>query len=90
MIEEIGSDPVTLIAAVMNSITYVDEGRVNQANAAFSDHRAHPPHAVLRRYLLDAMREQAAAEGFPGPDVDEHDEGHDGPCYCRLCLSYCH
>lgn len=37
--------------------------------------------------LLD-VRIEARAKGVPGPDVDEHPEGYDGECYCRLCLSY--
>lgn len=24
----------------------------------------------------------------PGPMVEEHAEGHDGPCFCKLCCSY--
>ena len=41
-----------------------------------------------RSAVIAELRAGALAGGFPGPDVDEHDEGYDGPCYCRLCLSY--
>lgn len=37
---------------------------------------------------LEEVRALAAERGVPGPDVEEHDEGYDGECFCRLCLSY--
>jgi len=43
---------------------------------------------ALRAAVIADLRAEAIAGAFPGPDVDEHDEGYDGPCHCRLCLSY--
>ena len=36
----------------------------------------------------DQYRRLAKKRGVPGPDTEEHAEGYDGECYCRLCLSY--
>lgn len=41
-----------------------------------------------RSVTLDELRAIAARDGHPGPDVEEHEEGYDGPCFCQLCLSY--
>jgi len=37
---------------------------------------------------IGEMRAIAAAHGWPGPDVPEHAEGYDGPCFCEMCRSY--
>ena len=42
----------------------------------------------FRTMLLNAVQRGADAGGFPGPDVVEHDDGYDGPCYCQSCMSY--
>ena len=33
------------------------------------------------------MREESERGKFPGPDVAEHPEDYDGPCYCQECLA---
>ncbi len=37
---------------------------------------------------LEEIRDLAEERGVPGPDLEEHEEGYDEECYCRLCLSY--
>lgn len=36
----------------------------------------------------DELLAYAKEHGIPGPDVEEHKEGYDGPCLCALCCSY--
>lgn len=40
------------------------------------------------RWALNYLHNRTEAEhlGVPGPEVEEHPEGHEGPCFCQECL----
>ena len=69
-------------------IQWFDEAGVLLSERALPSEHEKPLTAFLRELDIKLMREEAKTGNFPGPDVDEHPEGYDGPCYCRLCMSY--
>lgn len=42
---------------------------------------------AMHNACMQEMRNIAGAHGWPGPDVPEHAEGYDGPCFCEECRS---
>lgn len=40
------------------------------------------------QFAMIELQKIADVQGVPGPNVEEHPEGYDGPCYCQTCLSY--
>jgi hypothetical protein len=60
-------------------LTQVEE---NQAGAGSIEFRMAK---AMHLAAMQEMRNIAAEGGWPGPDIYEHPEGYEGPCFCEEC-----